>query len=79
MRPEILKIIRSNEDYKKYLREQPYWYRKLTRDPASIHELDLYSKDYFKRTIPHKVANISQQLQMASMMIGLFQSMREND
>ncbi len=79
MRPDIIKIVRSNETYKKYLREQPYWYRKLSRDPASIREFDLNSKDYFKQTIPHKVASLSEKLQMASMMVGMFQVMREND
>ncbi|MFZ3588067.1 YlbE-like family protein [Bacillus sp. DJP31] len=79
MRPEIMTIIRSKEEYKKYLREQPYWYRKLTREPTFISEIDLYSKEYFKRTIPHKVASFSENLQMASMMISMFQAMREND
>jgi hypothetical protein len=79
MRQEIVQILRSNEEYKKYIREQPYWYRKLTRNPTSIHEFDLSSKEYYKQTIPHKVASFSQQLQMASMMINMFQAMREND
>jgi heme oxygenase len=79
MRIEILEILRTNEEYRKYIREQPYWYRKLSRNPSSISEFDLSSKEYFKRTIPHKVASFSQQLQMASMMINMFQAMREND
>jgi hypothetical protein len=79
MRNEIVTVIRSNEEYKKFIRAQPYWYRKLTRDPSSINQFDLSSKEYFKQTIPHKVANFSQQLQMASMMINMFQTMREND
>ncbi|WP_246940283.1 YlbE-like family protein [Bacillus pinisoli] len=79
MRQEVLQIIRSNDQYKKYVREQPFWYRKLSRNPSSIQELDLASKEYYKQTIPHKVTNFSQQLQMASMMIGMFQSMRESD
>lgn len=79
MRQEVLKLIRSNDEYKKYLREQPYWYRKLSRNPSSIQEFDLSCKEYYKKTIPHKVAGFSNQLQMASMMIGMFQAMRESD
>ncbi|WP_456275612.1 YlbE-like family protein [Bacillus sp. AK128] len=79
MRQEIINMIRSNEEYRRYIREQPFWYRKLSRNPESLNEFHLSSKEYYKQTIPHKVANFSQQLQMASMMINMFQVMREND
>ncbi|KAA0548055.1 hypothetical protein FZW96_10000 [Bacillus sp. BGMRC 2118] len=79
MRKEIMEVIRANPDYVRYLREQPYWYRKLARDPAVLQQFDLSSKEYLGKTLPHKVSSFSQKLQMAQMMISMFQVMREND
>jgi hypothetical protein len=79
MRKDVMDVIRTSNDYTRYLREQPFWYRKLSRNPSSISEFDTSSKDYFRQTIPHKVADFSQKLQMAQMMISMFQVMREND
>ena len=33
MRAEIMEFIKADEDLSRYIREQPYWYRKLTRNP----------------------------------------------
>jgi hypothetical protein len=79
MRNDIMNVIRSNQEYTRYLRDQPYWYRKLTRNPSSLTEFDTSSREYYRQTIPHKVADFSQKLQMAQMMISMFQVMREND
>jgi hypothetical protein len=79
MRKDVMDVIRSNEEYTRYLREQPYWYRKLSRSPVTISQFDISSKEYFRQTIPHKVADFSQKLQMAQMMMSMFQVMREND
>ena len=39
MRAEIMEFIKADEDLSRYIREQPYWYRKLTRNPEEKRHL----------------------------------------
>jgi hypothetical protein len=79
MRQDIYGHIKANKELKQYIREQPYWYRKLSRDPSQFNQFIISSKEYYKQTIPHRVEHFSQKLHMASMMINMFQVMRESD
>lgn len=75
MRQEILEYIYSKEDVKRFIREQPYWYRKLSRDPTQLEKCEIASLNYFQKTIPHRVEKFANGLQMASVMMNMFQSM----
>lgn len=77
MRKEIMQYINSNQELKQFLREQPYWYRKLSRDPEAIEEFQIASLHYYKKTIPHRVEQFSNNLHMASMMMHLLQSLNQ--
>lgn len=79
MRAELLEYIRSDEDLERYIREQPYWYRKLSRDPGEKEAFELAALQYFKKTIPDKVAKFQNQLSVASLMIDMFQYMRQQN
>ncbi|MFD1735691.1 YlbE-like family protein [Bacillus salitolerans] len=79
MRQDIRSYIKNDTELTKYIREQPYWYRRLSRDPDQLNTFVLSSREHYRKTIPHKVQQFSEQLQMASMMINMFQVMREND
>ncbi|MEI5906046.1 YlbE-like family protein [Bacillus spongiae] len=79
MRKEVLDIIYSNEDLKRFLREQPIWYRKLTRNPEEINSFQVSAMEYYKRTIPHQIQKFSNGVQMASMMMNMVQSMNAAD
>ncbi|MDQ0860261.1 YlbE-like family protein [Bacillus sp. V2I10] len=79
MRKEIQEMIAADNELKKFLREQPYWYRKLARNPQDTESMKLAMMNYYQKTIPHKVAQFSNSVQMASMMLGMFQSMRQQD
>lgn len=76
MRTEVVQHIRSDKDLQRYIREQPYWYRKLSRDPGLMDQFEVASIHYFKKTIPHHVERFSQGVQMASMMMGMMQSLK---
>lgn len=67
--------IYANDELKQFLREQPFWYRKLSRDPESFNNFEIASLHYFQKTIPHKVEKFSNGLQMASMMMNMLQTM----
>lgn len=38
MRSDIVSFINSDEDYKKFLKERPYWYKILSIEPHRINE-----------------------------------------
>lgn len=75
MRKEVMEYIKSKPELKQYLREQPIWYRKLARNPDDLKSFEISAMHYYKRTIPHRVEKISNGLQMASMMLSMFQAM----
>lgn len=76
MRLEIQRYINSKKDLKQFIREQPYWYRRLAREPNALEQFEITSMHYYKKTIPDHVERFSNGLQMASMMMGMLQSMK---
>jgi hypothetical protein len=79
MRKEVQEHIRANKELQQFIREQPHWFRKLSRNPHELESLEIAMMNYYQKTIPHRVQQFSNSIQMASMMIGMFQSMRQQD
>lgn len=79
MRKEISDYIKKDKKIQRFIRENPRWYRSLTRNPRDLQSIRLSSQDYFQQTIPHKVEKFSNTLGLASMMLQMYQSMREGD
>ncbi|APH05372.1 YlbE-like family protein [Bacillus weihaiensis] len=79
MRKDVLEYIQAKEERKQFLREQPHWYRKLARNPNDFQMFEIEMMNYYQRTIPHKVQQFSNSIQMASMMMAMFQSMGQQD
>lgn len=75
MRMDMMEYIKADPDLIKFLREQPIWYRKLGRNPEHLQAFQISSLHYHRKTIPHKVEKFSNSVQMASMMMSLFQAM----
>lgn len=75
MRQDIANYVSKNKQLQNFMREQPIWYRKLSRNPQDIQALEVAALNYYKNTIPHKVEKFSNGVQMASMMMGMFQAM----
>ncbi|MDH5161066.1 YlbE-like family protein [Heyndrickxia oleronia] len=75
MRKELIDYIYSKNDLKEFLRNQPTWYRKLTRNPEEIKKFEIASLHFFEKTIPQRVEKLSSNLQMASMMMGMLQGL----
>jgi len=76
MRRDVLDYLESQKDLKQFIREQPQWYRKLTRNPYDLQALEIASLHHYKKTIPHQVEKFSNSVQMASMMYHMFQAMK---
>lgn len=79
MRKEVMAYLEGQRDLKQFVREQPHWYRKLSRNPFDLEALEIASLHYYKRTIPHQVEKFSNGVQMASMMLHMFQSMNNQN
>jgi hypothetical protein len=79
MRKEVQEHIRANKELQRFIREQPQWFRKLSRNPNDLALLEINMMNYYQKTIPHKVQQFSNSIQMASMMIGMFQAMKQQD
>lgn len=79
MRREVWHVVQSNPDYHRFIQENPQWYRRLTRNPTDLETLDISVKQYFKKSIPDQVGKLSQNVQLASMMIDLFQMMQSTN
>jgi hypothetical protein len=78
MRRDVLEHLYANEDLIKFVREQPQWYRKLTRDPEDIEALEIAALQYFKKSIPDRVGQLYSNVQLASLMLEVFRSMNNN-
>ncbi|WP_449539896.1 YlbE-like family protein [Ferdinandcohnia sp. Marseille-Q9671] len=79
MRKETYEYIQSKKKIQTFIRENPIWYRKLSRNPSDFQALEREAKAYFKQTFPHKVQKLNQSLEMASFMLQMYQGMRQND
>lgn len=78
MRAEIQQYLYSKDELKQFIREQPHWYRKLSREPEALEQFEIASLHYFQKTIPHRVEKFTNGLQMASMMMGMLQTMAQD-
>ncbi|MFJ7728906.1 YlbE-like family protein [Neobacillus sp. NPDC097160] len=76
MRRDVLDYLERQKDLKQFVREQPQWYRKLSRNPYDLQALEVASLHYYKKTIPDQVEKFSNSVQMASMMYSMFQTMK---
>nr|WP_263328135.1 YlbE-like family protein [Neobacillus sp. Marseille-Q6967] len=79
MRRDVWEYLNNKQELKKFIREQPIWYRKIARNPYDLQSLEIESLHYFKKTIPHQVEKFSNNVQMASMMFYMLQSMKDQN
>ncbi|MBT2756136.1 YlbE-like family protein [Mesobacillus foraminis] len=78
MRKDVLDLIQKRKDLLEFIRVQPHWYRKLSRDPGEITKLEIAALHYYEKTIPHQVQKFSNGIQMASMMLHMFSTMNSS-
>ncbi len=74
MRHDLYEYIENNEDLINYLRIQPVWYKNLMRNPHLLEQFETEATYFFKKSIPHRVTKFSDGVQVASMMLNMFQA-----
>ncbi|WLR52211.1 YlbE-like family protein [Bacillus tianshenii] len=77
MRLETQYLLNNRPDLKTFVRENPYWYRLLSRDPNAVTEIEQHAKYFYGKTLPQQMQKMRQQLQMVSMMMAMMQAMKE--
>lgn len=77
MRAELMEQINNDNQLKRFLRENPNWYRILSRSPAQFNKFEIHALDYFQASIPHRVERFANNAQMASMLVGMLQTINK--
>ncbi|MBY6036218.1 YlbE-like family protein [Fictibacillus nanhaiensis] len=75
MRREIQEYLNTRPDLKYYIREKPEWYRKLSRNPFSVSELEEGAKVFYGRTFGQRVDRFHQQVQNFGLLMELISVM----
>lgn len=63
--------LNNNLLLKKFLHENPKYYKILNRDPNYIKELEQIMKEKYKITLPDKIEKISQKIDMLNTFIDI--------
>lgn len=79
MRQEVQLYLVQRQDLKQYLRINPIWYRRLTRDPHLIKEMEREAKVYYGKTFPQKIERFHSNLNMAMMLLEMMKGMGSSD
>lgn len=79
MRKQLVELILSDHELKQFLRAEPLWFRKLSRNPHEVHSFQYAAKQYYHRTLPQKVDKISNSIEFASMMFQMLEAMNIKD
>ncbi len=61
--------LNNNLNLKKFLHENPKYYKYLNRDPSFIRELEELMKEKYKLTIPDKIDKIKDKLEFVNTLI----------
>ncbi|MBU5341909.1 YlbE-like family protein [Caldifermentibacillus hisashii] len=79
MRTELYQIIKSKKEWQQFIRNEPIWYKKLSRNPNAIKEFEQTALKYYKKSLPDRMNKISNGVQFATMMLSMIQSMNQVD
>lgn len=71
MRQEVQLYLSQRPEMKQFVRNNPLWYRYLSRNPQSILQLEEQVKYYFGKTFPQKIDRFQSNLNMAMMLFNV--------
>ena len=63
--------LQKNPNLKRFLHENPIFYKNLNRDPNFIFELEKLMKQKYKLTLPDKIDNFKNKLDMLNTFIDI--------
>lgn len=78
MQPGLYQYLEGREDLIKFMRMNPEWYRKLTREPGLLPSMEQETKIYFGQTVSQKMERVNNQIHMVQMLMQMAQTMKES-
>ncbi|KGX93288.1 hypothetical protein N781_12845 [Pontibacillus halophilus JSM 076056 = DSM 19796] len=76
MQPGVYQYLRNREDLLRFMRMNPDWYRRVTRDPSVIQNMEEEAKFFYGKTTTQRIEKLSTQVQMVNMLISMAQAMK---
>ncbi|WP_138415051.1 YlbE-like family protein [Aquibacillus sediminis] len=77
MQPELYHYLQTRTDLLHFVRQNPKWYRTLSREPNRVGELEQEAKYFYGKTVPQRINKLSNQIQMITMLLQMAGSMKD--
>ncbi|MBU9720471.1 MULTISPECIES: YlbE-like family protein [Bacillaceae] len=78
MRPEVFQYIQQNTELHRFLRIHPSWYRKLSRDPSMLSQMEKEAKVFYGKTFPQRMDRLQNNMSMAMMLLEMMKNFKPN-
>ena len=73
MRLEVQQYLLNDPQLRQFVRHKPYWYRRLAREPGSLEQLKQEANHFYGRSFTDRIGRLQNNLQMAMMLMNMFQ------
>nr|WP_010649516.1 YlbE-like family protein [Oceanobacillus massiliensis] len=77
MDPMVTNYLKQNPNLAEFVRYNPVWYRYLSRDPGRMREIEKEAKVFYGKTLPQRIKNINEQVQMINMLSQVAKAMKD--
>ncbi|MGO4887906.1 YlbE-like family protein [Anaerobacillus sp. MEB173] len=75
MRKDIQNYLANRPDLKQFMREQPIWYRRLSRNPSAIQSMEQQANVYYGRTFPQRIERLQNNINLTMMLLEMVRNM----
>ncbi|WP_088104978.1 YlbE-like family protein [Halalkalibacter urbisdiaboli] len=78
MRVEVQRFLEQKPELRQYIRLHPIWYRKLSRNPGELSNLEKEANYFYGRTLPQRVEKVQNNLGLVMMLMEMLQQTNFN-
>ncbi|MBB5172203.1 YlbE-like family protein [Texcoconibacillus texcoconensis] len=79
MRQEVVIYLQQHPDLRRFIRQHPFWYRRLSRDPDRLQEMTMEARRFYGKTFSQRIDRLQQQIDSAAMMMEMVRHMGSAD
>lgn len=69
LRGEVLQYIKRQPELHQFLRYHPIWYRRLSRNPRAVYEMEKEAKVFYGKTFPQRIERWQNNMNTAMMFL----------
>ncbi|WP_047981373.1 YlbE-like family protein [Ornithinibacillus contaminans] len=77
MNQELYHYLQARPELMNFIRQNPYWYRYLTRDPSRVVEMEKEAKRFYGKTFTQKMDKMNQNIQMVGVLLQFAEMMKD--